>query len=532
MSRNLRNAAFAFSQKALGAVAGAVGMFFVARQMPNAEFHVGVVGFALSFVGMFLAIQRAFDDAHTKRISEGQPLAACNSTYLLLNVVATAAMALMVLGGIFVWTDVLGRGFQTDLHIRALQLLVVYQVLNSVGEYVRRTYEGQQNIIVGQIILSTEHVIKGMATVYVAFFGLDPLIAGARNAVGLAGAYVIGAAALALIAILLMIGQPFGRPSWSLAKHYARYGLQTSATATITMVATNAGAVLLQLFWGASDVGYYFAPHRYLQFLPAAAGALTTSFFPVFSAMHAEGRTAPRTVERMTRLVLLVLLPVLAVSVVLPDGIIHVLLSDRFLPGAPVMAILAGAFFLKAISTTVGSKLLGINKPEEVTRASILSMVVMLVLGVVLVAPSLFGIPLFGLRAKGAALAFLVAELVATTQVLQATHKHADVSLWNIRANVARQGVMFAGTALALWGLTFVVEPTSFRIYHLLGAGVLALVVFYAIGLAIREVTRQDVAQARELLHPIEFLRHVKEETSRSGRRRQREEDPEEDDES
>ncbi len=515
MSRNLRNIAVAFAERILGALTGAVGMFFLARQMPDADFHIGVVGFGLSFVGMFIAVQRAFDDAHTKRVSEGRDLGTCNGTYLLLNIASTTAMIALVAGALLFWTQVLGRGFQSQFHLKVLELVIVYHVLNSIGEYTRRTYQGQQNIFLGQVILSTEHVIKGAATIYVAFFGLEPLISNTHNALGIATAYVAGAWALAMVAVALMIGQPIGKPSWELAKSYARYGFPTTATATITMVATNAGAVILQLFWSARDVSYFFAPTRYLQFLPALAGAANTTFFPIFSSLHAEGQTAPRTLERMLRAVSLLLLPVVAVSMVLPEGIIHVLLSDQFLPAAPVMAILAAGFYVKAFRQMIGSKLGGINRPGEVTKASLISATVSVVAGVILVAPSLFGVRLFGLRAVGAAIALALAQLAGFSQVVAAARTHAGVRLSNLRANMVRQLIMFLATVAALWGMAQVVDPLTFRFYHLAIAAVLAWVAFFGTGFVVGELHKDDAERVWRAVHPSEWASFLRQESSR-----------------
>lgn len=524
MSRNLRNAAFAFTQRVLGAVTGAVGMFFIARQMPDADLHLGIVGFALSFVGMFLAIQRAFDDAHVKRISEGRDLATCNATYLVLNLVSTGAMILLVLGSVFVWTDILGRGFQSSLQIRAIELILVYQVLNSAGEFVRRTFEGQQNIILGQIILSAEHVLKGAATVYVAFFGLAPLFPGTRDAIGLAGAYVAGGAALALVALILLIGQPFGRPSWDLAKSYARYGLQTTLTATVTMVGTNAGAVLLQLFWSSRDVSYFFAPNRYIQFLPAVAGALSTSLFPVFSRLHASGRTAPDVVLRMIRATSLLLLPIVAVTVVLPDAIVHVLLSDRFLQAAPVMAIMAAGFYIKAFRQLVSSKLGGVDRPGEVTKAATYSMLATVGLGIIFVAPSLFGVPLLGRKAPGMALALTIGQFIGFGTVLKAAKTHAGVELAPLYPNMARQAIMFLGTCGVLYGISLVIDPLAFRFFHLILVGLLSPAVFLGLGLVVGEIHLEDLRRLWRMMRPGEWLSFLQEET----RRPRREDDEEE----
>jgi hypothetical protein len=173
-----------------------------------------------------------------QRVSAGYPQDRCNSTYLILNILSTLAIVALTLGFLLVWTRVLGRGFQTPLHVRALELIILYHVLNSIGEFVRRMWEGQGNIVVGRLILATEHVGKTVAMVYVAVHGLEPVYGGLRNGVGLAWAYVLGAAGLALVSLPFIAGQRFGKPSWSIAKSYARFGLPDTLTGSVQSVAT------------------------------------------------------------------------------------------------------------------------------------------------------------------------------------------------------------------------------------------------------------------------------------------------------
>lgn len=515
MSRNVRNAAVALAQQGLGAVTGAVGLFAVARNLPNADVQWGIVTFGLMFVGLFVSVQRMFDAAHVKRVSEGQDLGACNGTYLVLNLLSTASMAALVLGAVFVWTTVLGKGFQSPLHVRVIEVFVVYQVLNSVGELVRRTYEGQRNILIGQIILTVEHLVKGGAMVYVAFNGLDPVVPGARDAFGVAVAYALGAGALALAAVGFFVGQPIGRPSLALAKSYWVFALPASITATVLLVNANISGVILQLFWGARDVGIYGAPNRYVQFLPAVAMALSTALFPVFSTMHARGgRTDPVTVARTLRAVSLFVLPAVAVSVALPRAIVHVLLSDRFLDSAPVLAILAVGAYVTALRMVLASKLGGVNRPEEVTRAALSSLVANVVLSIVLIPDSLFGIELFGLRAVGAALAVAIASLFGMGATLRAARRHAGVEmppLW-------RHLVMFTGAVVVLALLPLLVPQTEFRIYHLLGAAAVSLGAFFTLGILVGEIDRDDIALLSHAFHPRELGGFFREEGRRPPR--------------
>jgi O-antigen/teichoic acid export membrane protein len=502
MSRAIRNTIVAFGQHVLGAVSGALGIFFIARRMPEAQHNLGILGFALSFVGLFVAVQRTFDSAHVKRLSEGQPSDVCNATYAVLKILATTALVGIVLAALFVWTEVLGRGFQSDLHVTLIQIVIVYHLLNAVGEAMRQTYRGHENILYGQIALSIEHVIKGAATVYVAFYGLEPFVAGARNAFGLGIAYVIGASGLGVFALAMLSRQSYGRPSWSMAKSYATFALPLLLTNVFFLTSDEVAQVLLQLFWNAREVGIFFAPQRYTKFLPSIANALGTALFPVFSNLHGRGETAPNVVGKAIRGMSLVLLPMVAVSVALPKAIVHVLLSDRFLASAPVLAILAVGGYIKSLRLTIETKLTGTNRPKEVLKAGAASSFGNVLFVTVLVAPSLFGIPLAGLGAVGAALGVAGSFLVGFLWAYRSASRKAGVTFPPIR----KHAILFAASVAVLWGVGQVVPQTAFRIYHLLGAGVLSMAVFYGLGWVIGEIDDHDVEVLRQLVDPDRWV--------------------------
>lgn len=505
MSRAIRNTIVAFGQHVLGAVFGALGIFFVARQMPNAEFHLGVVGFALSFVGVMVPLQRTFDGAHVKRLSEGQDTDVCNGTYAVLKILAMTVLVAIILAALFLWTKVLGRGFQSDLHITLIHVVIVYHLLNAVGEAMRQTYRGHENILYGQIALTIEHVVKGAATVYVAFFGLEPFIPGARNAFGLGVAYVIGATGLSLFSLALLARQPYARPSLEMAKSYGKFALPLVFTNIFFLTSDEVAQILLQLFWNAREVGIFFAPQRYTQFLPSIANALGTALFPVFSSMHGRGETAPGIVAKAIRGVSLVLLPMVAITVALPEAIVHVLLSDRFLASAPVLAILSLGAYIKSLRLTIETKLIGTNRPTEILKAGAASSFGNVVFVTVLVAPSLFGIRLFGLGATGAAIGVAGSYLVGFIWAYRAARQEVDVrfpSIW-------KHAILFAVTVAILWGLGQIIPQTSFRIYHLMAAGLLSWMIFYGLGFLLGEITREDAEIVRRLADPerwVEFF--------------------------
>jgi O-antigen/teichoic acid export membrane protein len=78
----------------------------------------GVVGFAYGLVSLFLFLgDLGFGAAHVKRISEGKDFGKCVGTFAATKLIITGIFASGTILSIAVWQFVLGRGFESPLHV-------------------------------------------------------------------------------------------------------------------------------------------------------------------------------------------------------------------------------------------------------------------------------------------------------------------------------------------------------------------------------------------------------------------------------
>jgi len=97
----------------VGAVLGFISLYFVAHYM--GETVLGIIGFSLSFIGLFSFITNlGYDSAHVKRVSEGKDLGTCLGTYFSIKLVLIAIMSASAFIGILVWRFFFSGGADPD----------------------------------------------------------------------------------------------------------------------------------------------------------------------------------------------------------------------------------------------------------------------------------------------------------------------------------------------------------------------------------------------------------------------------------
>ena len=69
-----------------------------------------------------------FVNAHIKRVSEGKDLGRCIGTFLSVKFVLIASALFILISSLFIWTNVLGRGFETSEHLQAIYIILFFRV--------------------------------------------------------------------------------------------------------------------------------------------------------------------------------------------------------------------------------------------------------------------------------------------------------------------------------------------------------------------------------------------------------------------
>ncbi|MFW6041361.1 MAG: oligosaccharide flippase family protein, partial [Thermoplasmatota archaeon] len=244
-----RKSLLIFINNMVAYVTGYIGLFFIARFMVRPDYNYGLVSWALGTVGVFAFISTIFGTAHQKRISEGQAEGKCMGTYISLKTASTIVMIGTIFTGLFIWINILGRGFESPIDLNVLYIIILFFALKQIGQVGATTFIAKGMIAKREVIRFMDQTVPTIFIIYVALRG--------GQAIELAFTYVVGGSLMAITAIYLLREIKIEKPSWDMVRSYWTFGLPSFISSGISQLGNKVDMVLVKLFWGASNVGMY-----------------------------------------------------------------------------------------------------------------------------------------------------------------------------------------------------------------------------------------------------------------------------------
>jgi len=486
----------------LNGLLGYVALKFVALYMSPWEY--GVVGFAYGFVALFSIFgQLGFDTAHIKRVSEGKDLGKCIATFALTKTFLAGLMASAVIGSIAVWKFLLHRGFESQLHEQAVYIMLFYFVLLTLTQSFISTFNARRETAKAQLPLFAYTFVRTIATVFVAFYGFGVL--------ALAYTYLFGEFFHFAIALIFFRGYPVGRPSLSYLKSYAKFAVPISIASASYIIMRNIDKVFIQLFWSSTEVGEYFAVFNLSRFILLFSSAVGVLLLPTVSSYHSK-RNLSKVKEitlKAERYLSMVTFPIVALLIVLAYPVIHILLSDKYLPALSVLQILPLFVLLEILSGPYTQQLSGMDLPHLARNRVVVMMVVNVFLNLVLIPYDIrsLGLKLAGLGMEGAAIATVVSYATGLIYIRLKAWKIAETKGYN-RVVIHLFAAIIMAAFLYYMNKFFLI----LRWYHLLGISLLGLLVYLFILFLLKEFTKKDFEFFVDTLNIKKMFRYIKEE--------------------
>ncbi len=491
-----------YFNRMISAVTGALGLFFIARFMENPTYNYGIVSFALGFVSIFTIISGFFSRSHMKRISGKEEEAECMGTFLTLNTLATSLMVIFVFGSLWTWQNIFNMGFQTPIHRDVVYIILLFVTIKSLCSIAKATFIGKGEIAKKEVLGFADQSIPTILIIYVAVSG--------GGAIELALTYVVGALIMALLGVFFLIDVKIKKPNWYLIKRYWEFGWPDFLNNIFNKLGNKVDIVLIQIFWSSVNVGYYAAARKLSLIITGVAVAITTVLFPAISDLHSRNQidNIKNTVRVAMRYISMLSLPVIIFMIAFPGEIIHILLSDQFLPAVPVFRVLAFQAFIASFFRPINQTIPGIDKPKLMMKIGVIANGINIFLNMILIPDSLFGIPLFGFKEIGAASATLTAAIISSLLGYYYVNKLIGIDLpigtmYHIGAGVL--------SSFLLYNLHRYILPIT-RIYHLIGYGLMMLGIYISILYLLGEFTEDDWNYIMETIHPGEMWKYIKEE--------------------
>lgn len=480
-----RKSVLIITTKILDGGLGYLGLFFITRFMSPADY--GIVQFALGFVALFTIFTNlGFISAHVKRVSEGKDLGRCIGTFLSVRSILIIFSLLLLFGSLFFWTDIFGRGFETPEHLSAIYIIIGFWLTKQIAQSFYSTFQARKEIAKHQIPFLINGIIRTIAIIYVALSDL--------GALALAWTYVAGETAHMVMVFLFFKGYPIKKPTKEYLKSYGVFAFPLAFVVISSTVMNNIDKVFIQLFWAASDVGYYMASFRLSKFINMFTLAIGMLILPTYSRLHAKGEI--NQIKRLTydaeRHLSLVVFPMVFGLIVLAEPAAFILLSG-WMPTVPIIQIISFYALFSALMIPYSKQFQGMNKPELSRNMVSIMVVCNLFLNFLLIPKDIqmLNINLFGLGARGAAIATVISYLAGLFYARIVSYRLIDEK-GNIRIILhAIAGVTMGGILYVLLYTYNLIEWIS-RWYHLLFFAGLGLLIYLGILALFKEFTKED----------------------------------------
>jgi O-antigen/teichoic acid export membrane protein len=461
----------------------------------------GIIGFGMAFVGLFAFLSElGFNRAHIKRISEGQDLEKCIGTFIVIKLVLTTIMVVFVLSTIFFWKFVLGRGFESAEHEKVIYIFIVYNVILNLSGVPLATFSARRESAKQTIPSLFEPFTRVPLSIIVAV--------GSFGVIALAGSYLLGVIALAIVSIVLFRGYPIGKFDSNMFKSYFKFALPIAVASSIGVISANVDKVWLQLFWGSTQVGYYFGVQRITAFLISISTAVTVLLFPTLSKHH--GRNEWNDIRKLTiaaeRYVSLILMPFIVILIVFSENVLNLLNIELAQNAQVVLQIMAIYSLIISFWVIFSSQIVAIDKPGLAVKIGVSMAIINIALNTIFIPKDIrsLGITLLGMGAEGAALATMISAAIGLIAIKIITRKLTGTK-WNPRI------LFHLISAILMGGILYFINNSFYivRWYEVGGLSLIGLGIYYIILILFREFTRDDMKMFLDIVNPKEMKKYV-----------------------
>jgi O-antigen/teichoic acid export membrane protein len=488
--------------RALSAGLGFIGLMFINSYLGPDVY--GTIAWTLSLVTTFNCIaDLGFNFAHVKRVSEGNDLSECVSTFLIIKLILTVTMVMFILTSMFVWTSILGYKL-TDTNMDILILFIIYHVFLDIAYIATFTFDALLEAANTQLVLLMDPLLRVPMVIFISVNYLDTTI--------LSFAYAMGGLAAAVLGLTLLAKKGLRMRRPSMFRSYLKFAMPIATITIMAALSVNIDKVIIGFFWASDTVGYYATSERVLELLLMVGLAVSTMTFPAFSKLFANGnldkvRSLTQKAERYTAMVAF---PMVVVLLIFPSQVLVIFFGDSYEPAGQIFQILSIGILLTLLNEIYFSQINAVNRPDLSARLFFISLSVNVVMLLVMVPTTLFGVEMLGLAGVGAAIARTVAIMAMFIATRYVIYKLTGTS-FNPRILLIMLGALLTGIVIAILGSLW---PMA-HWFGLVVYGLLSIGIFAGFLWLLRELKREDVEYFLTVINPREMIRYVRSEMGR-----------------
>ncbi len=479
---------------------GYIGLFFIIRFVGLQAW--GFLSFSLAFIGVLSIVgDLGYGTAHLRFLSSGEyDEGQCNGTFLTVRAVQTFITVSIVLLSLLVWLDVLHRGFQSNVEIYTIILLLPYFFFNRLKDVPNIYFNSKMKSARMSIPQITEAIVRNslfiiLGTAYILKIpGYNTVSAAVIMAIIYSFSYFL------YFIISFMFGRPwkFNRPSMKLFMAYTKIAYPLALASIIGSVSGNIDKVLIEFYWHAVATGAFASLQKITGPITTFSGTISVFFIPLLmrSSDHEKFKG---DVSSFERIISLFILPVVVIFIALRVYVAN-LWSAALIPYADILIFLSISAYLVAINSAYSSSLVARGLTRRIGEITVVALIINIVLDLVLIPPSVFGITFLSLGVLGGAVSTFAAMLFETVAyrliVLRAESMKPNLTIFYQLLPAAAQFIF-------LYWVTYYIPVYSIILF--LPVAVVSIIIFLAFAILIRQITLRQVIEFIKALNPFSF---------------------------
>ena len=490
----------------IGAILSTTALVFIAKNMGASV--MGILGYSLAYVGIlsFLSDFGA-GSVHKMQIKSGEDLGKCVGAYAAIRLVLLALFFVVAFVMIELWQrSQLGGGtlHEGDQMIQSLHVFLIYYVLLGVSQIASHTFDAVDAVAGLYVPSILELVVRVSFITYVA---TTAAAHGPLAAPLLASSYVVGIIAATLLLALMMLRVKVSIPDRAILVKYIRSLAPVFLVTMIIVVDLYLDKAVVGYFWGVTEVGLYFGVQRMAIFVSVFALAVGTLILPSVMTYFSRNDVAASwdIVNQAERYVSLIVIPIAAFYLTWGSQLLTIFLTSEFAGQVEVMDLIVIGSTLLALVLPLRSAIAGAGSTRTLFWVGAGGLVLQVALMLVLVPEELFGFPMFGMKAFGAALALLITSIYAFFILQYMTWRKANIVSYS-------RSFKHLMSAVVMVGAMYVVAWLFFKTFDWVALVVVAIIGALSYGLTaygLGELELSDYRYFKSLLNPQGAFQYV-----------------------
>jgi O-antigen/teichoic acid export membrane protein len=451
--RFVRNSVLLVAVEIIGKALGVVFFALVARFLGAGE--VGLYAFALA-VANFIVIPARFGFENLVQREVGREPARTRDYLWGLSAVK-GLISLGVLSLFFIALWVTGRQDLTIL-LLAAGFTLMFSFMEFLNAFFRANQRPEFELAV-RLLFSLSNLLLGLLVLYAGWRLPGVLL------VQLINVAVVGF----LGAVILIRVAPPGRFTWNwrVLGGYFTAAAPFAAILISLYLSNQIGVIILKMFSGTTEVGYFAAALRLFDSLTLIPAAIMGAFLPVMSRLYVRSMGGfVRTLRFTVKYLIILSVPLAVIMAVLARPIVVLLYGESFLASVPALRILSLALLFSFWNYACTNVLIARNEERSLlwltwltagihVTGNLFLIAAFSYLGAcwaILTTQGIFGIVLYSLQLRrylriGALMKLTAAPILSATLMGSAVFLARD---WNLLLSLAIGLLVYGGGLLAL----------------------------------------------------------------------------------